>query len=156
VRLDHTLVANSLNCLANIKCLLHCCLPLTFQAASNAWDADYFHRRSQRLFVSHAYTRLHCANINEQIKMLFGVNTPGGPRNIVRRRTWSPPQRGEGGPLLNLGTTPSLGNGWRWPQIWSSGWGVAWLKSRTVSYSTACPVCRALFQRIFSWNQKLK
>jgi len=26
---------------------------------------------------------LHCAKMAEQIKMLFGVNTPGGPRNIV-------------------------------------------------------------------------
>jgi len=27
--------------------------------------------------------RLHCAKMAEQIKMLFGVNTPAGPRNIV-------------------------------------------------------------------------
>jgi len=28
-------------------------------------------------------TRLHCAKKAEQIKMLFGVNTPGGPWDIV-------------------------------------------------------------------------
>jgi len=28
-------------------------------------------------------TQLHCAKMAEQIKMMFGVNTPGGPWNIV-------------------------------------------------------------------------
>jgi len=40
----------------------------------------------------------------EQIKILFGVNTPGGPWNIVLDVGPDPPQRGEGGPLLNFET----------------------------------------------------
>jgi len=28
-------------------------------------------------------SRLHCAKMAEQIKMLLGVNTPGGPWNLV-------------------------------------------------------------------------
>jgi len=40
----------------------------------------------------------------EQIKMLFGVNTPGNPRNIVLKVVPDPPQRRGGGPVLNFGT----------------------------------------------------
>jgi len=37
----------------------------------------------QSVCLSRGSTRLHCANMAEQIKMLFMVNTPGGPWNIV-------------------------------------------------------------------------
>jgi len=37
----------------------------------------------QAVCLSHSLTRLHCAKMAEQIKMLFGVNTPGSPCNIV-------------------------------------------------------------------------
>jgi len=43
-------------------------------------------------------TRLNSAllyKMAEQIKMLFGVNTPGGPRNIVLDGGPDPPQRGD-------------------------------------------------------------
>jgi len=33
--------------------------------------------------LSRDSTRLHCTKTADQIKMLFGVNTPGGPSNIV-------------------------------------------------------------------------
>jgi len=33
--------------------------------------------------LSRGSSRLHRAKTAEQIKMLFGVNTPGGPRDIV-------------------------------------------------------------------------
>jgi len=33
--------------------------------------------------LSYSSSRLHCAKMAEQIKMLFGVNTPRGPGNIV-------------------------------------------------------------------------
>jgi len=39
----------------------------------------------------------------EQIKMLFGVNTPGSPRNIVLDGDPDPPQTGGRDLLLNLG-----------------------------------------------------
>jgi len=35
------------------------------------------------LSVSRGSTRLHCAKMAKRIKMLFGVNTPGRPRNRV-------------------------------------------------------------------------
>jgi len=38
-------------------------------------------RQSVRL--SRGSTRLHCAKTAEQIKMLFGMNTLGSPRDIV-------------------------------------------------------------------------
>jgi len=40
----------------------------------------------------------------EQIKM-FGVNTPGGPWHIALVVGPEFPQRGEGDPLLNFGTS---------------------------------------------------
>jgi len=40
-------------------------------------------------------TRLHCGKMAERIKMLFGVKSPGGPRNIVLDVGPDPPQRGE-------------------------------------------------------------
>jgi len=40
----------------------------------------------------------------EQVKMLFRVNTPGGPWNIVLKVGPDPPQRRGGGPVLNFGT----------------------------------------------------
>jgi len=33
----------------------------------------------QYVSLSRGSTRLHCAKVAEQIKMLFGVSTPGGP-----------------------------------------------------------------------------
>jgi len=46
--------------------------------------------------LSYGSTRLHCAKTAEQIKILFGVNTLGGPRNIVLDRPPDPPTaRGE-------------------------------------------------------------
>jgi len=47
--------------------------------------------------LSSGSTRLHCAKKSEQIKMLFGVSTPGGPRNIVLDGGPDLLQRGEGG-----------------------------------------------------------
>jgi len=44
----------------------------------------------------------------EQIKVLFGVNIPGGPWNIVLNV--GPAERGRG-PLLNFGTPSYLRNG---------------------------------------------
>jgi len=46
-------------------------------------------------------SRLHCAKMAERIKMLFGVNTPGNPWNIVLDVSLESPQRGGGGPLLS-------------------------------------------------------
>jgi len=37
----------------------------------------------------------HCAKMAEQIKVLFGVNTPGGPWNILLDVGLDIPQRGE-------------------------------------------------------------
>jgi len=47
---------------------------------------------SQSVCRSHGSTRLHCTKTAEQIKMPFGVNTPGGPLD----RGPDPVQRGEG------------------------------------------------------------
>jgi len=41
--------------------------------------------------LSRGSTRFHCAQTAEQIKILFGVNTPGGPRNIVLDEGLDPP-----------------------------------------------------------------
>jgi len=46
--------------------------------------------------LSRGSTRLHCAKTAEQIKILFGVNTLGGPRNIVLDGGSDPPLRGGG------------------------------------------------------------
>jgi len=50
----------------------------------------------QSVCLSRGSSRLRCAKMAEQIKMLFGVNTPGGPWNIVLDVGLDPPQRGEG------------------------------------------------------------
>jgi len=50
--------------------------------------------QSVSLSLSRGSTRLHCAKTAEQIKMLFGVNTFEGPRNIVLDGGPDPPQRG--------------------------------------------------------------
>jgi len=44
------------------------------------------------LFVSlsHGLTGIHCAKTAEQIKILFGVNTLGGPMNIVLDEGFDP------------------------------------------------------------------
>jgi len=47
----------------------------------------------------------------EQIKMLVGVNTPGGPWNIVLNVGPDLPQRGGGGSVLNFGTPSYIRNG---------------------------------------------
>jgi len=44
--------------------------------------------------LSRGSSRLHCAKMAEQIKMLFRVNTPIGPWNIVLNVGLDPPQRG--------------------------------------------------------------
>jgi len=47
--------------------------------------------------------RLHCAKAAEQIKMLFGVNTPVGPWNIVLDSVPDPPtERGSWGKFLPI------------------------------------------------------
>jgi len=46
--------------------------------------------------LSHGSTRLHCAKTAEQIKILFGMNTLGAPKNIVSDGGPDPPQQGEG------------------------------------------------------------
>jgi len=46
--------------------------------------------------MSRGSSLLHCAKMAEQIKMLFGVNTPGGPWNIVLDVGPDPPtERGQ-------------------------------------------------------------
>jgi len=45
---------------------------------------------------SRGSTRLLCAKTAERIKILFGLNTPGGQRNIVLEWGPDPPQRGKG------------------------------------------------------------
>jgi len=47
----------------------------------------------------------------EQIKMLFGVNTPGGQWNMLIDVGSDLPQRGGGDALLNFGT-PLLSSEW--------------------------------------------
>jgi len=49
-----------------------------------------------RIRLSRGSYQLHCAKTAEQIKMLFGVNTPWNPRNIVLDVGPDPPQRGRG------------------------------------------------------------
>jgi len=41
--------------------------------------------------LSRGSTRLHCAKTAERIKIVFGVNTPGSPRNIVLHGGSDPP-----------------------------------------------------------------
>jgi len=55
--------------------------------------------------LSRSLSRLHCAKMAKQIKMLFGVNTPGGPWSIVLNVGGHDPLYREGkGPLLNFWT----------------------------------------------------
>jgi len=58
-------------------------------------------------------TRHHCAKMAEQIKMLFGVNTLVGPRNIVLDRNPDPSQISPtvGGNFANSGPTTCRRNG---------------------------------------------
>jgi len=88
-------------------------------------NAVYSYRWSLHLSVSlqsvcpsFGSSRLHCAKVAEQIKMLFGVNTPGDPWNIVLGVGPDPPQREVEGPVLNLGT-PLLSSEWLKLQNWN-------------------------------------
>jgi len=45
---------------------------------------------------SRGSTRLRCAKTAERTKMLFGVNSPGGPWNTALHGDPDPPQRGGG------------------------------------------------------------
>jgi len=60
--------------------------------------------------LSRDSSRLHCAKMAEQIEMPFGINTPGGPRNIVLDMV-GPGHPTEKGSLLNFGTPSYLQNG---------------------------------------------
>jgi len=51
---------------------------------------------SQSVCLSRGLTRIHCAKKAEQIKILFGVNNLGCPRNIVLDGGPDPPQRAMG------------------------------------------------------------
>jgi len=63
------------------------------------------------LSVSCSSSRLHCAKMAEQIKMLFGVNTSRAPWNIVLDvGPDSATERGKG-PVLNFETPIYLRNG---------------------------------------------
>jgi len=48
---------------------------------------------------SRGSTRLRSAKTAEQIKILFGVNTPGSQKNVVLDESPDLPQRGEGSPM---------------------------------------------------------
>jgi len=48
------------------------------------------------LCLSRGSTQLHCAKTAERIKILFRMNTLGGPWNIALDGSPDPPQRGEG------------------------------------------------------------
>jgi len=50
----------------------------------------------QSVCLSRGTTRFHRAKTAEQIKILFAVNTPWGPRNIVLDGRPDPPQRADG------------------------------------------------------------
>jgi len=50
----------------------------------------------QSVCLSRGSTRLYCAKTAQRIKILFGVNTLGGPRNIMLDGGPDPPQRGGG------------------------------------------------------------
>jgi len=47
----------------------------------------------QSVCLSRASTRLHCTKTAERIQMLSGVNSPGGPWNIVLHGVQISPQR---------------------------------------------------------------
>jgi len=57
------------------------------------------------LCLSRGSSQLHCAKTAEQIKMLFGVNTPGGPWNIVFHGGPDSFTDGKEDLLLNFGTS---------------------------------------------------
>jgi len=61
--------------------------------------------------LSQGSSRLHCAKMAEQIKMLFGVNTPRGPRNIMLDVGPDPTAGRKRGLVLNFGTPSYLRNG---------------------------------------------
>jgi len=58
--------------------------------------------------LSRGSSRLRCEKIAEQIKMLFGVNSSGGPWNIVLDVGPDPSQRGEGGPTFKISDFPHI------------------------------------------------
>jgi len=60
--------------------------------------------RSLFVCLSRVSSRLHYAKMAGQIKMLLGVNIPGGSWNIVLDVGPDVPQRGDRGPILNFGT----------------------------------------------------
>jgi len=61
--------------------------------------------------LSRGSSRLHCTKMAEQIKMLFGVNTPGGPQNDVLDMSPDPPTDRERGPTFKF-----------WDPLISSEW----------------------------------
>jgi len=65
--------------------------------------------------LSCSSSRLRCAKTAERIKMLFGVNTPGGPWNIVSDGGADPStfdicQREEGDIIFEFSSRLCLGN----------------------------------------------
>jgi len=57
----------------------------------------------QSVCLSRGLSRPHCAKIAEQIKILFGVNTHGGPYNIALDvGADSPHREGRGGPTFKF------------------------------------------------------
>jgi len=64
------------------------------------------------LCLSQGSTRLYCAKTAERIKMLFGVNTLGGPRDIVLHGSPdSPTDRGKG-PTLTFWDPSRISGFW--------------------------------------------
>jgi len=61
--------------------------------------------------LSRSSTRLHCAKMAEQIKMLFGVNTLGGPWDTVLHGGPDPSQTEGGEPILKFGDPSYIRNG---------------------------------------------
>jgi len=70
----------------------------------------------QSVCLSRGSPLLHCAKMAEQIKMLFGVNTPGVHETLCYMWVLIPPERGRG-PLYILGPPPISGTakarGWK-------------------------------------------
>jgi len=52
--------------------------------------------------LSRSSTRLHCAKTVERIKMLFGVNIPGGPWSIVLEGVLFPHSKGDLGTIFQI------------------------------------------------------
>jgi len=98
-----------------------------YKAAHILWPTLYLHEcfrlhrmhelqivvtniRSLSVCLSRVSPRLHCAKMAGQIKMLLGVNIPGGSWNIVLDVGPDPQQRVTG-PILNFGDPSHLRNG---------------------------------------------